>query len=488
MEAICKSAGVTETERMLAEFCERSFLKLWTYPNPFKDDGKELCDVLAVFGDQVFVFFDREKAFTDSPEDDPLIAWDRWKRRAIDRQVVTARGAERYLRTGRGIFLDPKQAQPFPLEINLSTAIVHKVVVAHGAKDACKRSSEQNVYGSLAITYSDPEIKSEPWPFHVVMDRQDPVHVFDSHNMPIVLGELDTITDFSRYLVEKTRAIGRFDTLSYCGEEDLLGHYLLNFDAKTNQHVIGSSDGSFNGVMIGEGEWRDFVQSELYKNTKREDEVSYFWDELIQRTCQNALDGRLGGNSDLLRGKSAIIEMVKEPRFVRRALSSKIRENVVNFPDGSGFMRHVSLMPSFFPEVAYVFLQIRAPEEFRNQPDYREKRMTLLEIACGSARNKFSHLQRIIGIGMDAPKFAGDTNSEDFILMPCEQWSEQQRAHYEEQNQLWRFFDTPQAQRYEQTVTQFVPPNESWQGKKVGRNDTCPCGSGKKYKKCHGKG
>ncbi|HWP35664.1 MAG TPA: SEC-C metal-binding domain-containing protein, partial [Thermodesulfobacteriota bacterium] len=24
------------------------------------------------------------------------------------------------------------------------------------------------------------------------------------------------------------------------------------------------------------------------------------------------------------------------------------------------------------------------------------------------------------------------------------------------------------------------------EGKKVGRNDPCPCGSGKKYKKCHG--
>ncbi len=23
-------------------------------------------------------------------------------------------------------------------------------------------------------------------------------------------------------------------------------------------------------------------------------------------------------------------------------------------------------------------------------------------------------------------------------------------------------------------------------GEKVGRNDPCPCGSGKKYKKCHG--
>ena len=49
--------GVTETppyqaltERMLAEFCERTFLKLWSYPNPYKDDGHELCDLLVVFG------------------------------------------------------------------------------------------------------------------------------------------------------------------------------------------------------------------------------------------------------------------------------------------------------------------------------------------------------------------------------------------------------------------------------------------------------
>jgi len=24
-------------------------------------------------------------------------------------------------------------------------------------------------------------------------------------------------------------------------------------------------------------------------------------------------------------------------------------------------------------------------------------------------------------------------------------------------------------------------------GQKIGRNDPCPCGNGKKYKKCHGK-
>jgi preprotein translocase subunit SecA len=27
-----------------------------------------------------------------------------------------------------------------------------------------------------------------------------------------------------------------------------------------------------------------------------------------------------------------------------------------------------------------------------------------------------------------------------------------------------------------------------WEGQKIGRNDPCPCGSGLKYKKCHGKG
>ena len=29
-------------------------------------------------------------------------------------------------------------------------------------------------------------------------------------------------------------------------------------------------------------------------------------------------------------------------------------------------------------------------------------------------------------------------------------------------------------------------PKQVMAGQKVGRNDPCPCGSGKKYKKCHG--
>ena len=50
-----------------------------------------------------------------------------------------------------------------------------------------------------------------------------------------------------------------------------------------------------------------------------------------------------------------------------------------------------------------------------------------------------------------------------------------------------------QRQRRQQQNLQFQagpaqaePPKPVRAGVKVGRNDPCPCGSGKKYKKCHG--
>jgi hypothetical protein len=199
---IQKSEGTTRTERLLAELCERSFLKLWSYPNPYKDDGNELCDLLVVFEDEVYIFFDREADLPETSTIDPRVFWDRWRRKAIDRQLVTARGAERYIRSGRKIFLDARQQKPFPLKVGTANLKIHKIVVAHGAKEACAAFSDANVYGSLAVTYSDDPGESE-LPFMLNLDKADPIHVFDSHNLSIILGELDTIFEFSRYLDAK---------------------------------------------------------------------------------------------------------------------------------------------------------------------------------------------------------------------------------------------------------------------------------------------
>ena len=227
----------------------------------------------------------------------------------VDHQIKSAHGAERYVRSGRPIFLDAKRTTPFPLAIHPEKAIFHKIVVAHGAKEACVRASDQNIYGSLAITYCETD-SCPTQLFHIEIDKRNPVHIFDSHNFSIVLGELDTVSDISAYLDEKLGAIAKFDSLTYCGEEDLLAHYLLNYDKETKRHIIGIKQDDVNGVMIGEGEWHDFIETDLYKNTKNEDKISYFWDELIQRTCQNAMNGTLSGNSDIFRGQSAIFEMV----------------------------------------------------------------------------------------------------------------------------------------------------------------------------------
>jgi preprotein translocase subunit SecA len=45
---------------------------------------------------------------------------------------------------------------------------------------------------------------------------------------------------------------------------------------------------------------------------------------------------------------------------------------------------------------------------------------------------------------------------------------------------------TQQNLQYQAGPAQAETPKPVRAGAKVGRNDPCPCGSGKKYKKCHG--
>lgn len=484
---IVKSPGVTPTERLLADLCEQSFLKLWSYPNPFKDDRKELCDLLAVFENHVFIFFDRESRHLDNSDKDPMVNWERWKRVAIDDQLRTAHGAEGYVQSGRGIFLDNALTVEFPISINREDMIVHKIIVAHGAKEACERFSDANVYGTLGVSYGNggPGLSM---PFMIELDKDQPVHVFDTHNLPVILGELDTFFELSSYLDAKVEAINRFDCLAYCGEEDLLAHYFLNYDKSANRHLIGVPDKDINFFMIGEGEWKDFSRSDNYKRKKLADRESYLWDEIIQRTCQNALDGTLLGNSTLLRGQSAIHEMAKEPRFSRRALSAAMIKAVDNFPESPApLMRNVSFMPSFYEGKAYVFLQVKMTNITDYDNDYRPKRQAMLEIACGAAKNKFAHLHTIVGIAIDAPKFT-DRNAEDFILMRCENWTDELRLHYERANQGFNFFNTDALVSHRVRVTEFPGAEKEKPARskhpKTGRNELCPCGSGKKYKKC----
>ena len=466
---IKKSEGVTPTEKLLSNLCERTFLKFWSYPNPYKKDGKELCDLVAVFDDHVFVFFDREsRKFDDASKDTPL-TWKRWKKEAIDKQIRTSKGTEKYIMGENPIFLDSKCETALPVDIPKNPKI-HKFIVAHGAEKACKDSSSDNVYGSLAICYKESsehrpdspffaelEKRLEKLPFLISLKKDDPVHVLDSFNLEIILRELDTVFDFASFVTEKEAAIGKYDSLFYCGEEDLLAHYFLNFDKKRSRYRIGTDEkDAFSGIMIGEGEWKDFVKSEPYENRKKENEVSYCWDRLLQKTCRNALDGTLTGDADPKRVENLIREMAKEPRVTRRFLSERIRKAIETFPESEHTAeRKLTFMSSsVYPDKGYVFLQVKCPQIRNEKIDYTEGRRHMLAIACGAAKNKFPHLNTVVGIAIDSPKFAKEV-SEDFALLDCSEWSEEASAYYERENEDLEFFKSGNQVKTEKNLKDF---------------------------------
>ncbi|MFT2094809.1 hypothetical protein ACMS1Z_08985 [Acidiphilium multivorum] len=435
--------GVTDSERFLSELCSRTFLYIWSYANPFKDDGHEFCDVLAVFENHVFIFFDREKVLSDFIEgEDPSVRWSRWKRNVVDRQVKAARGAERYLRSGRKIYLDAKKTRELPIPLKLEDVTIHKIIVAHGATEACKNFSESNIHGSLAISYGESANIPE-WPFIVHLDRSDPVHIFDTHNLPIVLGTLDTIKDFSDYLNAKIDAISLFNLLCYCGEEDLLAHYLQNTNPQTNKHFIGSPDPTFDAIIIAEGAWQDLIARQWYVETQSANKRSYLWDRIIKNACDHWLGGTLLGDGHPLNEHGAIFEMAKEPRFMRREAVDTMLRAINAFPDTKGRpARYLSLFGSYCPEKAYVFLQLWIPPAIRGDDEtYRAKRQEILRIACGSAKNHYPQFKKIVGICIPPPKLENNFG-EDFIWLDCTQWTEEQCNEYDRLNRDWGFFET----------------------------------------------
>ena len=450
---ITKSSGVTKTENLLADLCEATFLKLWSYPNPYKDDGKELCDLIAIFDNHIFIFFDREQSAFQKKEKDITLNWTRWKKEVVDKQIKTAIGAESYL-LGKGkIFLDAKQQVPLPLLLPDHNLYIHKIIVAHGAKDACKDFSNENISGSLAISYGEV-LLDDSVPFSVELDKKDTIHLFDSENIDLILKELDTVYDFKSYIVAKEKAIKELPFLIYSGEEDLLAYYFQDFDKANECHYISPSNKSINGMQISQGMWQSFSQSSAYVNRKKANKPSYLWDSIIQQTAEYAFNGTLVGDMRVFScEKSALFEMAKEPRVARRGLSDCIQESIENFSKSS--FREMVFLPSYYPETGYIFLQLSKDDIAYD--DYRVIRQRMLDTACGVAKNKFPHLKKMIGIAVEPLKF-NQRISTDFALLLCEEWSSEKTRYYEEKNKDFEFFETTSLRISEIKIQDFPQP------------------------------
>lgn len=452
---INRSEGVSETEKLLFDLCDRAFLKLWTYPNPYKSDGHEMCDLITVFDNHVFIFFDRHNKALESFEgDDISVPWNRWKKAAITKQLKTVSGAERYLRNpDNKLFLDAKGTIPFPISIKRENLIIHKIIVAHGAAQACRDFSPENIRGSLSVTYTNDAEGVLDRPFHIALDNKDIVHVFDSDNLDIILSEFDTIADLLLYFKAKEAAIKNTDHFCYAGEDDLISVYFRSFDEKANEHHILPKNTDHNALMIEEGMWDTFVNSNAYKRRKAADRISYHFDSLIQSTSQNALAGLTGGDPDIFNRPSAIKEMAKEPRYSRRALSEAMFDALNKFPnEPNEFYRHLGLFPSIEEGKFYVFLIVHWPGN--DKETARDVKIEMLKLACGAAKLNFPHVKKVVGLAIEAPHL-NEKTAEDYIFMDEGELHPEEIKYIREVNAEFNFFQSKNLKPTYKTTKQF---------------------------------
>ncbi len=431
MKRCVKSEGITPSERYLRKLCERSFLSLWSYPNLFFEKGKELCDLLVLGGDDIIIFSDKNCHFPDTG--DLKLDWTRWFRKAVSNSASQIWGAEKKIKQStQNVFLDNLCTKPLPIPIELSSKTkFHLVLVAHGASKKC--IDEKGGIGTLMFHNEIKGCKNHTIPF--VIGDLDPsktfVHVLDDAGLDILMENLTTVSDFTDYLT-KRELFCRSNIKTYCpGEEDLLGFYLLNWDNEVTGVIeFKISENASNDLVnqIPSNYWEGLQENPQWIEKLKADQISYFWDDLINNISHHATSGTLrDATSAPISDTERILRILaRESRLNRRMLSSVFVEAIRTTKEDKLRIRLVR--PSEISKnegLFYVFLLYPKTEEYNsNHEKYRETQMEYLYDVCLIARLQFPEAKYILGMS----KTSGIPNynkSEDLFYFDCSIWDEE---------------------------------------------------------------
>jgi hypothetical protein len=356
----------TPSEIFLEDVCDKCFFKLWGYPNLYKSKSKELCDFLVVFNNNILIFEVKGKKWdcNNASWND----WNDWKKEVIEKGITQINEAEAWIKQKpTDIFLGRNSTKKIPINIVPEDSRIFRFVIFD-------YGSNQTAINKLCITYRTNNKKNSIiTPFFKDLlhesfgvyhyNGKKIIHFIDLKNLKTFLDELGTITDLLWYLEDKEQTIKESDFIFCASELDLLGNYILNFDSESQRHFIGYSKQSSNErdevkLLWVERDWNEYVSSESYVKKKQADEISYTWDSIIQEITDTAVKGSLTGNSDIYNLDSAVKEMAKEPRFIRRALCKEIKEAEVEFRESNENSAFYAFS-SFFEKTIYIFLFIK---------------------------------------------------------------------------------------------------------------------------------
>jgi hypothetical protein len=302
------------SENYLHHLAERTFLKLWAIPNPFRSAGKEISDLIVVFGDDVIIFSD--KACSSDFGDNPTLAWSRWRRAAIEGSVKQLAGAIRRLsNTSTAVFLDSKAREPLPYgRPDPAKSRYHLVGIAHPDLDP-------NVVprGWQGLTYVD--LPSHlPFRIEPLFVGQTFVHVFDGPTIDLLLKHLDTAPDFIGYLTARAESLHKGCSYAFV-EPDFLAAAALNWmDGK------GLTVAPLALARIKAGLWDEYVRSQRAERSKEMNARSRTIDNLIEHFHNEYVGNRLLNTPrpGFASHEQALRLLAAESRFARRIIVTEL--------------------------------------------------------------------------------------------------------------------------------------------------------------------
>lgn len=389
---------MTESEELVYRLCTKSFLSLWSYPNPKGKKGNELCDILVVCEPDIIIFSVKEIAFKDTGD---KVGWERWRRAAIEESCSQIAGAERWIETNPNVITkEGVIGLPFP-----ANRVVRRIAVALGSQ------------GKVPMTFGD--------------FGNGFIHVLDEKSLSTLMEELDTICDFVKYLGDKESfyRAGKLTLFDGGGEEDLLALYLA-----CGRKFPEEPD----CIVLDNDLWDHFKSDPDVLASKKLNEVSYYWDEIIEELYQTYLDRNLITDlpytSDNLPDlEKAIRVMARENRFSRRLLSISL----VDFLQHSRERRtKARVSDSSLIDARYVFL-------LSDYDSNRKANMGELLGRCIVARGLNQTKTKVIGLGIEISKrFEGSATTA--CCLEIAEWTDEWQQQMDSQQREFGYFTTPQ--------------------------------------------
>ena len=371
--------GQTPSERLVAQLCQQSFLKLWTHPNPKGKHGKELCDCLIVCGPHIVIISVKDSKYKATDDE---TGWNRWAKTAIGKSASQITGAERWIHSVDRIERHDGRVICLPKKI---TRKYHRVAVALGGR------------GQVPLQWGD--------------FGRGFVHVCDEYSIGSFFSALNTITDFVEFLDASENLVKKGTQLLFDGGgiEDLIALYLLN-GRSFDFNASGQQDPDL--LVVSDNLWQGLMESEEFRNMKTEFKKSCIWDRLIDHFADDLLSGGMFDmhSKEISQNELALITMVLEPRRNRLVLSEAFLEFLQKEE-----LKSAARVVRGRNGIAFVFSV--------GSSDDRDSRSKGLEMRCYVVRGRLPKTHTVVGIATDRPGTSSSGYSSDIVYLHMPEWT-----------------------------------------------------------------